>query len=322
MQHHPGSWYLPWGVPLQKMMALPFQHPNGPAAAGPAIAPYAPTALTPNGAGGAVTCQVIPNQPQHHSPNSAAVAAAMQAQTAPHQYQHPALHPAAGQMPVGAYNCPNALAAAAAAHTSMLNGHQNQMHHAHLTAHNTQLQASPHAHLHPAAAGLFTPLSLRSFLAASASNPLAGLATHQTLSSCGPSLQQAGVRSAQQQLHQQVLAKDCQLAESQAQDSTQAQMHQLLLSNSANVLQQQQQQLQQQQQQQHQMQLNPLHQQQQQQQQQNLQQQQQQHPHQLPSAINLNVGVISMRNHNTANGLSSNALLQMPLKKVRRIRNL
>lgn len=24
MQHHPGSWYFPWGVPLQKMMTVPF----------------------------------------------------------------------------------------------------------------------------------------------------------------------------------------------------------------------------------------------------------------------------------------------------------
>lgn len=29
MQHHPGSWYLPWGVPLQKMVAVPI-HPGGP----------------------------------------------------------------------------------------------------------------------------------------------------------------------------------------------------------------------------------------------------------------------------------------------------
>lgn len=29
MQHHPGSWYLPWGVPLQKMVAVPI-HPTGP----------------------------------------------------------------------------------------------------------------------------------------------------------------------------------------------------------------------------------------------------------------------------------------------------
>ncbi|XP_019867757.2 pseudouridylate synthase RPUSD2 isoform X2 [Aethina tumida] len=28
MQHHPGSWYLPWGVPLQKMVAVPI-HPTG-----------------------------------------------------------------------------------------------------------------------------------------------------------------------------------------------------------------------------------------------------------------------------------------------------
>lgn len=27
MQHHPGSWYLPWGVPLQKMVAVPI-HPS------------------------------------------------------------------------------------------------------------------------------------------------------------------------------------------------------------------------------------------------------------------------------------------------------
>ncbi|XP_065163302.1 uncharacterized protein [Atheta coriaria] len=30
MQHHPGSWYLPWGVPLQKMVAVPIHHPGGP----------------------------------------------------------------------------------------------------------------------------------------------------------------------------------------------------------------------------------------------------------------------------------------------------
>lgn len=40
MQHHPGSWYIPWGVPLQKMLAVPF---NPAAAAGyqPQIAPAA-----------------------------------------------------------------------------------------------------------------------------------------------------------------------------------------------------------------------------------------------------------------------------------------
>ncbi|XP_072378716.1 pseudouridylate synthase RPUSD2-like isoform X3 [Diabrotica undecimpunctata] len=34
MQHHPGSWYLPWGVPLQKMVAVPI-----PAAAAAAAGP-------------------------------------------------------------------------------------------------------------------------------------------------------------------------------------------------------------------------------------------------------------------------------------------
>lgn len=28
MQHHPGSWYMPWGVPLQKMLAVPLHHPS------------------------------------------------------------------------------------------------------------------------------------------------------------------------------------------------------------------------------------------------------------------------------------------------------
>lgn len=29
MQHHPGSWYIPWGVPLQKMLAVPFNPAAG-----------------------------------------------------------------------------------------------------------------------------------------------------------------------------------------------------------------------------------------------------------------------------------------------------
>lgn len=35
MQHHSGSWYLPWGLPLQKMLALPpaALHPGAAAAA-------------------------------------------------------------------------------------------------------------------------------------------------------------------------------------------------------------------------------------------------------------------------------------------------
>lgn len=32
MQHHPGQWYFPWGVPLQKMLTVPF-NPSQPMAA-------------------------------------------------------------------------------------------------------------------------------------------------------------------------------------------------------------------------------------------------------------------------------------------------
>lgn len=52
MQHHPGSWYLPWGVPLQKMVAVPI-HPaaglqqfNHPALVQPAMLAGLPAPLT------------------------------------------------------------------------------------------------------------------------------------------------------------------------------------------------------------------------------------------------------------------------------------
>lgn len=102
--HHPGSWYLPWGVPLQKMMAVPMHHP------------------------GAVSYHQsqqplqVPNQtPQQHQ----------QHQQQPHQtYQHQ-MHPA-------------------------------------LQHHNP---AALHQQLHPAAAAaMFTPLSLRTFINPSANH--------------------------------------------------------------------------------------------------------------------------------------------------------
>lgn len=48
---HPGSWYLPWGVPLQKMVAVPI-HPglqqfNHPALVQPAMLAGLPAPLTP-----------------------------------------------------------------------------------------------------------------------------------------------------------------------------------------------------------------------------------------------------------------------------------
>lgn len=53
MQHHPGSWYLPWGVPLQKMVAVPIHPAAGlqqlhhPALVQPAMLAGLPAPLTP-----------------------------------------------------------------------------------------------------------------------------------------------------------------------------------------------------------------------------------------------------------------------------------
>jgi hypothetical protein len=97
MQHHPGSWYIPWGVPLQKMLAVP--------AFNPAAAGYQPQMAA------------APQAPQPQPPN--------QAQQSPYSHQH---HP--------------------------------HPHHPLQTMH-------PNAALpmHPAAAAMFTPLTLRSFMA-------------------------------------------------------------------------------------------------------------------------------------------------------------
>lgn len=104
MQHHPGSWYLgPWGVPLQKMLAVPFN---------PAAAGY---------------------QPQ------IAAAAVQQAQAPPptQQQQNPYSH-----------------------HQI----HHQAMHHNHHAA--AAIHQQLNQQLHPAAAAaMFTPLTLRSFVA-------------------------------------------------------------------------------------------------------------------------------------------------------------
>lgn len=97
MQHHSGSWYLPWGVPLQKMLAVPFNHPG---AVGYHQTPQQPI-------------QVPSTQHQQH-------------QNYQHQIHHPALQ--------------HHTSAAAAA-------------------------AAIHQQIHPAAAAaMFTPLSLRTFI--------------------------------------------------------------------------------------------------------------------------------------------------------------
>ncbi|XP_055644221.1 pseudouridylate synthase RPUSD2-like isoform X1 [Toxorhynchites rutilus septentrionalis] len=115
MQHHPGSWYIPWGVPgmgLQKMLAVPFN----PATAGfhqPQIAAAA-----------------VQSPPQASLQTASQQQASQQAASYQHQLQH---HPAA------ALHNPAAAAAAA---------------------------VMQHQQLHPAAAAaMFTPLTLRSFVA-------------------------------------------------------------------------------------------------------------------------------------------------------------
>ncbi|XP_052899341.1 pseudouridylate synthase RPUSD2 isoform X2 [Anopheles moucheti] len=132
MQHHPGSWYIPWGVPgmgLQKMLAVPFN----PATSGFHQPQIAAAAVQP------------PTVQQVQSPQVQQAAATQQA-----AYQHPLHHPAA------ALHNTAAVAAAAAMHQHQQHQHQHQHQHPH------QHQHQP---LHPvAAAAMFTPLTLRSFV--------------------------------------------------------------------------------------------------------------------------------------------------------------
>lgn len=118
MQHHPGSWYIPWGVPgmgLQKMLAVPFN----PATAGYHQPQIAAAAVQPQ-----PQVQTAAGQQQQ--------AVSQQATAYQHQLQHHHHHPAA------ALHNPAAAAAAA---------------------------AMQHQPLHPAAAAaMFTPLTLRSFV--------------------------------------------------------------------------------------------------------------------------------------------------------------
>lgn len=68
--HHPGSWYLPWGVPLQKMLAVPMHHPGAYQHQGAAL-------------------QQVSAQPQQHQPHPQQ----QQQQPPPQTYQHQ-IHPA------------------------------------------------------------------------------------------------------------------------------------------------------------------------------------------------------------------------------------
>lgn len=83
--HHPGSWYLPWGVPLQKMLAVPMHHPG---------------AVGYQHQGAAIQ---VPTQPQQHQQHQQA--------PPPQTYQHQ-IHPAL-------QHHSNAAAAAAALHQQL-----------------------------------------------------------------------------------------------------------------------------------------------------------------------------------------------------------
>lgn len=128
MQHHPGSWYIPWGVPLQKMLAVP--------AFNPAAAGYQPQMAA------------APQAPQPQPPN--------QAQQSP--YSHP---------------------------------HHPHPHHPLQTMH-------PNAALpmHPAAAAMFTPLTLRSFM----THPHLNLSQQQIPTATAPQSQQPIASQTQSQL--------------------------------------------------------------------------------------------------------------------------
>lgn len=130
MQHHPGSWYIPWGVPLQKMLAVP--------AFNPAAGGYQPQMAA------------APQAPQPQPPN--------QAQQSP--YSHP--------------------------------------HHPHPHPHHPLQTMHPNAALpmHPAAAAMFTPLTLRSFM----THPHLNLSQQPIPTATAPQSQQPIASQTQSQL--------------------------------------------------------------------------------------------------------------------------
>lgn len=89
MQHHPGSWYLgPWGVPLQKMLAVPF-NPAGyqPQIAAAAVQQAQAPQPTPQQQQNPYSHHQLHNPAMHHNHHHAAAAI--------HQQLNQQLHPAA-----------------------------------------------------------------------------------------------------------------------------------------------------------------------------------------------------------------------------------
>ena len=200
MQYQPGSWYLPWGIPLQKMLTIPYPQSGSPNAA--TISPYATT----NNA--ALTCQVLPNNAPNNVNNNAAtiqVQSAAAAAAATHNYQHATFHPnsvgafACGNVPSAIHHNTTAVTASNQPHSTpsipsnILNGNGHSLPH----IQSNQLQNNhiqqPNSFLSPAAA-IFSPLALQAYLASSATsaigNPICGMSNQATLSGCTKMLTQ------------------------------------------------------------------------------------------------------------------------------------
>lgn len=179
MQYQPGSWYLPWGVPLQKMLTMQF-----PQAGTPNMNPYAPPSSP------ALTCQVLSNQHQNTG-NVQNTTIQMQSAAAAHNYQHTAVaasFPCANTGVTLHHNNGPPQTAGTPLSATLLNSHPHSMPHALQNSH--QLSNTHSQHPHPnalisssaaaaAAAAMFTPLSLRTYLASTAAvaNPLTAMTT-------------------------------------------------------------------------------------------------------------------------------------------------
>lgn len=191
MQYQSGSWYLPWGIPLQKILTMPYPHPGSSTAV--TISPFATTNNAP------LTCHVLPNQHSSDMNNNSTVAIQGQAAATAgaHIYKHPNIHPNV----VGALTFNNASTnlqhstssfvsaqtaqqiAPSMPPTNLLNGHGHCVQH----FQGAQIQNSHNQHtsaLLPTAATLFSPLALRSYLSSNAAinSTLVGVASQATLS--------------------------------------------------------------------------------------------------------------------------------------------
>lgn len=149
--HHPGSWYLPWGVPLQKMLMTIPHHPQAATVFHPDGQTQMPTSptypLTSATAAGQVLSQALvqqgpppqtPHQQQQQSQSSHSPTNGHLSAHRPGHFQHHPMHPH---------------------HHAHLHPQHHHPHH-----HHPHHQHAQQMHQHAAAAAMFTPISLRSFL--------------------------------------------------------------------------------------------------------------------------------------------------------------